>query len=157
MLKHITTGIIALSLTLMPAAPVQAQTDRADRNRAAISLLALGALGLAIHNSQNGNVTVRTAPQVRDAHQPHRNDTAHRAHRQRPPALLPGRCFRRVENARGGFQAVYGKDCLDRRYVDAHRLPRQCETRIGGRDGHRRGYDAPCLRDYGYRSDQRWH
>jgi len=141
--KTLTAGLTALSLILIPAAPVQAQNNNSDTNKIILGLLAAGAIGLAIKNNRSdgkSSVTVQTTPRHQQAHLD----------------PVPGRCFRRVETARGGYQGVFTKRCLDRRYRDASTLPRQCVVRIGGRDGNRRGYDASCLRDFGYRSDRRW-
>lgn len=170
--KTLTAGLTALSLILIPAAPVQAQNNNNDANKIILGLLAAGAIGLAIKNNRSDdkpNVTIRTTPRHQQAHQPqghaHNQQNAHNnrlterrqsARRHRAVDPIPGRCFRRVETARGGYQTVYTKRCLDRRYRDAHTLPRQCVVRIGGRNGNRRGYDASCLRDFGYRSDRRW-
>jgi len=167
--KTLTAGLTALSLILIPAAPVQAQNNNSDANKIILGLLAAGAIGLAIKNNRSdgkSSVTVQTTPRHQQAHQPRQGAHNHantnrderRANTRRHRAVdpVPGRCFRRVETARGGYQGVFTKRCLDRRYRDASTLPRQCVVRIGGRDGNRRGYDASCLRDFGYRSDRRW-
>ena len=155
--KLLTAGLTALSLILIPAAPVQAQNDNHNAGKILLGILAAGALGLAIQNNHNNGkprASVRITPRDQRAHQPQRN--THNIRRQQTVDLLPGRCFRRVETGRGGYQGVYPKRCLDRRYRDAHTLPRQCVVRIGGHNGSRRGYEASCLRDFGYRSDRRW-
>lgn len=169
MRKTLTAGLTALSLVLIPAAPVHAQQSGDELNRAIIGILALGAVGLALKNSAENRdsaaVAQRDDRQSKPSHgreieQAHGNrGRGHgygRANNERRVDLMPGRCFRRVETARGGYQGIYDGRCLDRRYRDANTLPRQCEVRMGGRDGHRKGYDASCLQDFGYRSDRRW-
>ena len=49
MRKTLTAGLTALSLILVPAAPVQAEDNKA-LNQAILGLLAAGAIGLAINN-----------------------------------------------------------------------------------------------------------
>lgn len=159
MRKTLTAGLTALSLILVPAAPVQAETNDA-LNRAILGLLAAGAIGLVISNANkttNKAVTVRQQ-HVRDRHaDPRRFSEDQREVRHgRRLDPIPSRCFRQIELGNGRLQQVYTQRCLDRRYDDAAALPRQCLTRLGGHDGTRLGYSAKCLRDRGFRSDQRW-
>lgn len=168
MRKTLTAGLTALSLVLFPAAPVHAQQSSQDLNRAIIGLLAVGAVGLALKESAENRSTA--TPQRNERHfQPTQRRLVEQAHdnrgnghkngharSERRVDLVPGRCFRRVETARGDYQGIFDGRCLDRRYRDANTLPRQCAVRMGGRDGHRTGYDASCLRDFGYQSDRRW-
>ena len=165
MRKTLTAGLTALSFMLIPAAPVHAENNAA-LNQAILGLLAAGAIGLAINKNrrdQSPSVAVEANQRFGDdidnrrhdhAHNSNRNDRDTRRNRHADP--LPGRCFRRVELGNGHVQNVFAARCLDRRYNDAATLPRQCLTRIGGRDGNRRGYQARCLRDFGYQSDRRW-
>jgi hypothetical protein len=164
MRKTLTAGLTALSLVLIPAAPVQADSNE-GLNRALLGLLAAGAIGLAISESQNKtvNTTVRNEPRSNSPANTHRRDNAQRAHRDnrqtqstRRVDPLPSRCFRQIELGNGRTQSVFTERCLDRRYDDTASLPRQCMTRLGGRDGSRRGYEASCLRDRGFRTDRRW-
>lgn len=164
MYKTLTAGLTALSLILIPAAPVQAQNNQAEVNRAVLGILAIGGIALAMKNHQDQQRQARqtrTTKQtpVRPVHNVQRHDHGQQRvqHSRRGFDPVPGRCFRRVELANGRTQGVFGARCLDRRYRDAHTLPRQCQVRMGGPNGSRRGYDAGCLRDYGYRSDRRWH
>lgn len=164
MRKTLTAGLTALSLVLVPAAPVHAETNDA-LNRAILGLLAAGAIGLAINKSQSETRSIPVQQDnrrwthgdnrrtERDQHQ-HRDNR--RAQSQRRVDPLPSRCFRQIELGNGRVQSVFTERCLDRRYADNASLPRQCLTRLGGRDGSRRGYEASCLRDRGFRSDQRW-
>ena len=169
MMKTLTAGLTALSLILVPAAPVHAQTDQTEMQRTLLSLLAIGGIALAIKSQEEQNRKDRAErqdrarPQVQPPVKVHDNGRS-RNHgggwsqqSRRQPDLVPGRCFRRVELPNGRYQGVFGEQCLERRYRDAHTLPRQCRVRIGGRDGSRRGYEANCLRDFGYQSDRRWH
>jgi len=155
MMKMLLATLLTVSLTTLPAAEAHAQS-REDRNNTALAgVVALGLLGLALNSSGDVDITVtETKPRAR-APQQSRSVFA-QPHRAARPVLLPSRCFRRVENARGAFHGVFLKDCLERRYHAAHRLPRDCAMRVGGRDGRRHGYDARCLRDYGYRADHRF-
>lgn len=158
----LTAGLTALSLILIPAAPVQAQSDNDALNRAILGLLAAGAIGLAIKNSSDGKATLthRNPSDRQPAHRAHdrqnRDQRQQNAGRSRAVDPIPGRCFRRVETARGGYRGVFLNRCLERRYRDVKTLPRRCAVRVGGPDGRARGFDAACLRDFGYRSDRRW-
>ena len=177
MYKTLSAGLTALSLILVPAAPVHAQNNQDEVGRAVLGLLAVGGIALALKNHQDQQKQARNQRQahaqepvsrnntVRQVHNPqrgnqvtrnlnHKNGLGQQSRRQ--VDLVPGRCFRRVENARGNFQGVFGARCLERRYRDAHTLPRQCQVRVGGSGGSRRGYDAQCLRSFGYRSDRIW-
>jgi len=158
MKKTLTAGLTALSLILVPATPVHADSRQDEINRTIISLLAIGAIGLAIKNNADNRSEAKNAATPRQsvspAHDRRQSTTWERRTRHADP--LPGRCFRRVETGRGEYQAVYAGRCLERRYRDANTLPRQCAVRMGGADGRRTGYDAGCLRDFGYRSDRRW-
>lgn len=167
MYRTLTAGLTALSLILVPAAPVQAQTSNAEMQRTILGLLAIGGVALAIKNQQDRDKRARqssnpqprsTTPQRAHDNHGHRNTQRGWGQQQtrRQVDLVPGRCFRQVELANGRHQGVFGARCLDRRYRDAHTLPNQCRVRMGGPNGSRRGYDARCLRDFGYRSDRRW-
>jgi len=163
MFKTLTAGLTALSLILVPAAPAYADSRQDEINRTILSLLAVGAISLAIKNHNDTKPSsAAAAPQpqpeppvtARPVHKNGHGNAFGRMNRQ--PDLLPGRCFRRVETGRGTHQSVYSARCLTRNYRDAHTLPRQCAVRMGGADGSRVGYEARCLGDFGYRSDRRW-
>ncbi|MEL6641509.1 MAG: hypothetical protein AAFP98_09390 [Pseudomonadota bacterium] len=182
MYKTLTAGLTALSLILVPAAPVHAQTNQDEVGRTILGLLAVGGIALAMKNHQEQQKQARQRRQsqvqapatpntpVQEVHNQrnqnqgqhvtrgwgHQHNKGWNQQSRRQVDLVPGRCFRRVETANGRFQGVYGARCLERRYRDAHTLPRQCQVRVGGTNGSRRGYDARCLRDFGYRSDQIW-
>lgn len=168
MMKTLTAGLTALSLILVPAAPVHAQTNNTEMQRTILGLLAVGGIALAIKNQQDQERKARSSRENRgqshdrNTRQVHGGQSHGRIQQgwgqsnRRHVDLVPGRCFRRVELSNGRHQGVFGARCLERRYRDAHTLPRQCQVRIGGRDGSRRGYDAACLRDFGYQSDRRW-
>ena len=172
MRKTLTAGLTALSLIMVPAAPVQAETQNDALGQAIVGLLAAGVIGLAISKSRHND-----APEVQ-VHQPTQSNHGHGSTRTEPRRfgddtatspgngrgnaygrrvdLLPDRCFRQIELRNGRVQNVYASRCLDRRYRDSDRLPQRCLTRLGGRDGSRFGYEASCLRESGYRSDRRW-
>lgn len=169
MRKTLTAGLTALSLILVPAAPVQAQTTTENDaiGQALVGLLAAGLVGLAISKSRDKDDNDEVA--VRNTHTPRADNNGHRfgdddrrgrdnrgVRRGHYVDPLPHRCFRQIELGNGRIQNVYAARCLERRYRDADTLPRRCETRLGGRDGSRLGYDARCLRDRGYQSDRRW-
>lgn len=160
MRKTLTAGLTALSLILVPAAPVQAEDNKA-LNQAILGLLAAGAIGLAINNSRDNDkptVTIQQTPRHanRNSRAQPRRDRGPQVRHGRHADPLPSRCFRNIELNNGRTQSVFTSRCLDRRYDDANTLPRQCLTRLGGRDGSRHGYEATCLRNLGYRSDRRW-
>ncbi|MEL6573192.1 MAG: hypothetical protein AAFQ64_16135 [Pseudomonadota bacterium] len=181
MYKTLTAGLTALSLIMVPAAPVHAQGNQDEINRTILGLLAVGGIALAMKSHQDqqkaarhqrqtqSQPTVRRDQTVRQVHNPHSQHKGQQVTRgfghqhnslgqqnRRQVDLVPGRCFRRVETANGRYQGVFGARCLERRYRDAHTLPRQCQVRVGGENGSRRGYNARCLRDFGYRSDRVW-
>lgn len=156
MRKTLTAGLTAFSLILGTVAPVQADTND-GLNKAMLGLLAIGAIGLAVKHNQNDEpqvVEVQHAPRFGEPQQTHRNNQQSRNARRADP--LPARCFRQIELGNGRTQSVFTERCLDQRYDDNAALPRQCLTNLGGRDGHNQGYVASCLRDRGFRSDQRW-
>ncbi len=180
MYKTLTAGLTALSLILVPAAPVHAQGNQDDVSRTILGLLAVGGIALAMKNHQDQQKAARQQRQTQSQQPVRRNDTVRQVHnphhqqnrqqvtrgwgnqhngwgqQSRRVDPIPGRCFRRVETNNGRYQGVFGARCLERRYRDAHTLPRQCQVRVGGENGSRRGYDAGCLRDFGYRSDRIW-
>ena len=170
MRKTLTAGLTALSLILVPATPVHADTHNDALGQAIVGLLAAGVIGLAISknrdrdddNAQRSTVQHNGYQQPRHAQTQRFGDDDRRTrdvrglgHGRRADAL-PGRCFRQIELRNGRVQNVFAARCLERRYRDVDSLPRQCLTRLGGRDGSNLGYDASCLRDRGYRSDRRW-
>jgi hypothetical protein len=155
MRKTFTAGLTALSLILIPAAPVQAENND-TLNHAILGLLAAGAIGLAINESKsNKSSSVQVHRTTRHANQGRFGNERRTVRRRRHVDPLPSRCFRQVKLGNGRIQNVFTSRCLDRRYDDVNYLPRNCQTRIGGRGGNQRGYEANCLREHGYRSDRR--
>jgi hypothetical protein len=64
--------------------------------------------------------------------------------------LLPGDCLRSY-NTRDGRVRMFGQRCLQNQYRYVNRLPEHCAIRVRTSEGPRRGYEARCLRDQGYR------
>jgi hypothetical protein len=46
---------------------------------------------------------------------------------------------------------MFGRKCLNNNYRHADRLPRQCLDVVRTDRGQRRGYEARCMRQNGYR------
>ena len=154
MRKTLTAGVTALSLLLATAAPTQAANND-GLNKAVIGLLAAGAIGLAI-NQNNTPQVVEVEHNRRFGDRDNHRRTVPQSRNTRRADPLPGNCFRRIELGNGRTQSVFTESCLDQRYADNAALPRQCLTNLGGPNGSRQGYEANCLRNRGFRSDQRW-
>ncbi len=158
MLKSLTAGITALSLTLATAMPAQANgVDREDVGKLLIGLAAVAVIGAAIENNNRSNRRV-TRVHDRTNHAPHvtpprANDWAglNRSNRRN---ILPHDCVRRVETRFGNYR-MFGHRCLERNYRHVNSLPARCAVRVYSNNGPRRGFDPLCLREQGYRSDRR--
>ena len=151
---------VAVAITAMGTAPVQAGDRRTEQALAA--LLGLAVVGAIIADRRDKD----RAPQVVT-----RNPTHHGAgpgpgrHGVTPRPLpqraqrhvLPQQCLQVVRAHRGPAHEVLDSRCLQRNYSFVRNLPRQClESVRGGRGGHRETvWNAHCLERNGYRISRR--
>ena len=157
----------AVAVTSLSAAPAHAE-DNNDLARALAAVLGVAIIGKIIHESNKDDdhrVTRRHDPQPqyrvppprkvdRAPHRVQPRDLPRRVkrdtHRRADRKLLPGQCLRSFDTRRGTV-VMFGKRCLENNYRFASRLPQFCAQRVKTRNGKRRGYDARCLRQDGYR------
>ena len=155
-----TISAAAIALTAIGSAPAFADQDRTAQAIAAI--LGLAGVGTLSHEKRKDLKKQHNSDQPAPVHNPPK------AYGQRydPPIwnqprpqplpdrvnrkLLPKQCFRSLDTRHGKVR-MFSQRCLNRHYDYAHRLPRACHYKFRTYDGHRRGYEARCLRDRGYR------
>lgn len=150
-----TVSAAAIALTALGSAPARA--DDRDAARALAAILGIAVVGAIIHdrNKDKKRKVHREAPvykkhvQKKHVHKPHRiqpRPLPQRANRK----LLPQRCFRSVQTYQGNYR-MFGQRCLNKHYRHVNSLPNRCRYVFPTQNGTRRGYDARCLRDAGYR------
>ena len=150
-----TISAAAIALTALGSAPAYA--DDRDAARALAAILGIAVVGAIIHdrNKDKKRKVHQHAPvykkhvQKKHVHKPHRlqpRPLPQRVNRK----LLPQRCFRSVQTYQGTFR-MFGQRCLNRHYSFANSLPNRCRYVFPTPNGNRKGYDARCLRDAGYR------
>lgn len=138
-MKTLTAGVLAASLTLTSLTPTTATAGFSDEDALA-GVLTLLFLGAVIHNSRNND----PAP----VRQPPRVDNSWR--------VLPANCLRRLETRRGNTVRLFGQRCLNNNYDNVNRLPQSCHVRVRTAEGQRRqGFRARCLREAGFRTNRR--
>lgn len=163
----------AIALTAIGAVPARAGEN--DTARVVAAILGLAVVGKIIHDKKKDRDANRHEPapvqQVHKQHPPRYDSPRYDPPRYDPPRydqqyghkpqarplpervnrkLLPGQCLRSLETRHGKVR-MFGNRCLQRNYSFAHRLPQHCNFSFKTRDGYRRGYEARCLRDAGYR------
>ena len=155
-----TISAAAIGLTALGSTPAAAG-DR-ENARALAAILGIAAVGAIIHQQNKKDkkqvYSHRPAPvyQPPRQHAPAHNPPRYHAPQPRPlpkrvdRKLLPQECFRTYDTRRGRV-AMFGSHCLQKNYQFANRLPQQCNLVVRTSQGDRRGYDARCLRDQGYR------
>lgn len=157
MIKPLIAGLTALALTFATVAPAQAEGfSREDAGKLLIGLAAIAALNAALENRKPD----APATQVDDRHnrapvvQGNRGHGWGQLNRDNDRRALPRECLRGVET-RFGTQRMFVQRCLERNYRHVNSLPNRCAVRVYTSNGPRQGYDPLCLREAGYRSDQR--
>lgn len=133
----ITVTAAAMALTSFAATPARADDD--DVAKALAALVGIAIVGKIVHDEKKkkkkkhpGTVKPRPLPpQVT-------RDT------------IPSRCLREYETSRGWI-TLYARRCLEKHYLYAHELPRDCKRRVHTYQGKRVGFKPRCLRRWGYR------
>ncbi len=150
MLKTLTAGITALSLTLGSAAPSQAQgLSEDDIGKILFGLATLAVIGKIVDERADDNNRNRSV-EVTRTHRSINTPQVQRTHRPRVDrTVLPRDCLRGYET-RFGTHRMFSARCLRNNYAFADHLPRGCSVRIFTTDGARRGFDPACLRGQGY-------
>lgn len=159
MLRTLTAGLMALTLTFTTATSTQAQNaSQEDIGKLIFGLLATVAIANAVKNNRDDRddrvERHVTKPQIV---RPHRNNPGRVERQQRrnnARTTLPRRCLNTVEG-RFGTQRMLGKHCLNRNFAHAESLPRRCEVRVFTSRGPRNGFDPQCLRQQGFSISRR--
>ena len=146
-------GITAASLLLTALGAAPAAADRYKTERALAALLGLAVVGAIVHENRKDKDKAPhvSKPRPKTVHNtpvynPRPRPLPDRANRK----LLPQRCLRTLDTYNGRAR-FFGQRCLNRHFSFAHRLPRACSYVFRTERGDRRGYEARCLRDRGYR------
>ena len=158
MYKPLIAGITALSLTLVSAAPVQAQgMNRDDVGKLIFGIAAIAAIGAVIDNNKRSDRRSQQTETVHDRSNRNNSWADLNRPRQRDHGRnrdLPRECLRTVET-RFGTQRMFVQRCLERNYARVNRLPERCAVRLYTSNGPRSGFDPLCLQEQGYRSTRR--
>lgn len=134
--KSMMAGVLACSLALTSPAPARAQ-DQFDNQDAVVGLLALLLIGAAIHHSRDDDPAPAPVP-VADWRD------------------VPLQCLRHAIRDNGNRINYYGQRCMTNNYGFHERLPAVCHVRFTREDGRQRqGYRRGCLRNHGFRVNQR--
>jgi hypothetical protein len=157
-----TVSAAAIAITAMGAVPAHA--DDRDAARALAAILGIAVVGALIH--ENNKDKKRKAYRQAPVHKPHvhrqppvyqpqvHNRPQHLRPRPLPSRanrkLLPGQCFRSIDTRQGTYR-IFGQRCLNQHYRFVNSLPSRCHYVFRTPNGKRRGYEARCLRDAGYR------
>lgn len=137
MLKTMTAGVLALSLSLTSLTATPARAELTD-DQAVVGLLTLLLIGAAVANNRNDDNRDR--------------DRGSRRERWRE---LPAECLTTV-NTRGGEVRMFGRRCMVNNYDHVNRLPDRCEITVRNRRGNmRHGYVPRCLRQSGFHVEGR--
>ena len=143
-MKTLTAGVLAISLTVTSLAPTSAAAD-ISKDGAIAGILTLLFLGAAIHNSRDNDVSPAPAPERRP-----------RPTLTRDWRVLPADCLRNVTRRNGNTIRMFGQRCLTNNYAHVNRLPQACHVRVRTENGQNRpGFRARCLRNQGFRTNQR--
>lgn len=173
-----TIAAVAIAITAIGAVPAHAG-DR-DTVRALAAIAGIAIVGKIIHDERKKKKSrrevvptrrVQPAPIYKPRHSPRASVyPPHRTQRYNPPRytpprgtltprplpshvnrkLLPKQCFQNF-NTRTGKVQMFDERCLTRDFQHSNSLPRACRYEFGTPHGTRRGYEARCLRDAGYR------
>lgn len=143
--KTLTAGTLALSLALTGMAPTQASAGLSEED-AVVGVLTLLLLGAAIHNSRDNDRVVSHPAPVRPA----------RPQAARDWRILPLHCRQDFRQQNGNGIHLFSQSCLNNNYAHVNRLPQACHVRVRAANGqHRQGFRAACLRNAGFRTNQR--
>ncbi|MCF2871362.1 hypothetical protein L0664_09830 [Octadecabacter sp. G9-8] len=141
-MKTFTAGVLAISLTVTSLTPTTASADMSSDDAIA-GILTLLFLGAVIHNSRDNDVAPTPQRQPRPA-------------ATRDWRVLPASCIRDRTRRNGNTVRMFGQACLRNNYAHVERLPQACHVRIRNQEGRiRQGFRVRCLRDQGFRTNQR--
>ena len=144
-MKTLTAGVLATSLAFTSLTPATASAEISDGD-AVVGLITLLLLGAAIHNNRDDDVRTQPAHPPRVTHPAPRRDWR----------VLPAQCLQTVTRRNGDRVRLFTQRCLTNNYAQTQRLPQACHVQFRTRDGgHRAGYRAACLRNQGFRTNQR--
>lgn len=137
-----TIGLLVLSLLMVAAQPVRADSRSDQMARALLAAIAIGAVVHTIDKNKKKRRAAEAAqPPVLEPEPTHGPGSRHR--------VIPAACGIEIVGSRRAA-TVYPERCLRREGVRAH-LPQQCsfKARIYGREDW--VYGGDCLRDAGFR------
>lgn len=152
-MKSILFPILAAGLiATAPAAPA-----RADAQEIAGVLAGVVTLGLIAKAINDRNERERARPAQTTRSEAPRHDTWRPlgTQGQRKAQSLPDRCLTDVGWG-GPAPDAYDRQCLQKTFAYADRLPRHCEWKTRTADGWRSVYGVECLSRAGFRIEDRW-
>ena len=148
MFKSFIAGITALLLTVVIAAPAQANgLDEDETGKILFGLFANGIAADIINNAQNNGAA---APDLR----PERPRSWYAPRETRGAKILPRTCLQSVDTRFGDYR-MFVRRCMQDNYQFTRNLPGACAVRVVSYNGPRNGWDAECLRERGYRASRR--
>ncbi len=168
MFKIVIAGLMAASLTLTSANPVQAQGLTEDQiGKLLFGLVATAAIASIIDKKTNrpepepqvaphqswprGTTRPRQTERFPRRHQqPQTSPWQHQPRETAQRHVLPAECFASYQT-RFGTVRMFARRCMRDNYRHVRSLPRSCAVRAITDEGPRAGWDPKCLRDNGYR------
>lgn len=161
MSRKFIASILAASIAVTGFSAAPARADNNDLARFLAGATALVIISRALDNDNHSKKRSSTHYYHYDDNRHgnrnygHGNGGHHNTKVDRPKRLPPG-CLTRVNTGNGSRQ-VFGEACLNVHYNHVASLPRSCRTHSAGPNSNapRRGYDATCLFDRGYRATTR--
>jgi len=151
MIKTLTAGVLAATLTVTGMAPTTAAAD-ISREQAIVGIGALLLLGAAIHNDRDDD---DDNDRARSSSRRTVDVTRNRHHNDRW-RVLPANCLIDTRSRRGDRVRYFGQHCLTNNYANVGRLPHNCHIRFRTQSRQvRQGFDARCLREAGFRTTRR--
>ncbi|KIN63102.1 hypothetical protein Z946_1965 [Sulfitobacter noctilucicola] len=172
MYRRFISTIAAASIALTALGSTSAFAGERERANALAAILGVAVVGALIHQNRKKDKrhvevqrpapsyappkhkqpVYKTPKHVKPTHkvpvyqQPKPRPLPQRVNRK----LLPQQCFRTYQTRKGRV-AMFAEGCLRRNFTAARHLPNQCQYVFRTPEGNRRGYEARCLRDQGYR------
>jgi hypothetical protein len=162
MYRTFIAGITALSVTLTATTPVQAQgISDEDLGKLLFGLVATAAVVAMIDNHSSGarrESTAAPSPRIVETPRP-RLDRPKGWVGEARRNLLPRQCLRTVHTRRRDVR-IFARGCMSQNYPRIASLPRECIVRARnhntyGQQRRQQGWDAQCMRDYGYQIARR--
>lgn len=157
MMKSLTAGLMAITLSLTSLSPGAARADT-NGDDIAMGVLTLLLLGIAINEARDED---RRAPAAQPPFHVPRYDLPpqrpqYGQHRpNRDWRVLPAEC-RRTLSTRQGEVRLFLQHCMSREWGPTHRLPGACFQEVRLRTGEiRRGWVPRCLGRAGFVASDR--